>query len=44
MKSDDEKSKMHLNMWLGPVLSDIWVGPAVVDEGVDYAGFHLENY
>ena len=41
MRSDDEKSKMHLNMWLGPVLSDIWVGPAVVDEGLDYEHFNL---
>ena len=41
MKSDDEKSKMHLNMWLGPVLSDIWVGPAVVDGGMNYEHFNM---
>ena len=41
MKSDDKKSKMHLNMWLGPVLSDVWVGPAIVDEGLDYEHFNL---
>ena len=41
MKSDDEKSKMHLNMWLGPVLSDIWDGPAIVDQGLDYEHFNL---
>ena len=41
MKSEDNKSKKHLNFWLRDVLSDIWDGPTVRNEDLDCEHFNL---
>ena len=41
MKSEDTKSKKHLNFWMGDILSDIWDGPPVRKENLDCEHFNL---
>ena len=41
MKSEDDKSKKHLNFWLQDILSDMWNGPVVRNEALECVHFNL---
>ena len=40
MKSDDVKSKKHLNFWMFDLLQDIWDGPQVPSQAIECDNFN----
>ena len=41
MKSEDDRSKSHLQFWLNDILADVWDGPVVRYEDLDCEHFNL---